>query len=106
MSLYIKDNKKGLIKIETRYYAYLKELTGKNSEYIMIEEGSTVRNIINYIIEKYGERMRSYIMDNEGRIRSSITIAINAQKLNTELAMKHVLNDGDVVVILPPIAGG
>ncbi len=106
MSLEIKDNKKRLIKIESRYYAYLKELTGKNSEYIMIEEGSTVSNIINYIIEKYGERMRSYILDSEGRIRSNITIAINAQKLNTELAMKHVLNDGDIVVILPPIAGG
>lgn len=95
-----------LIKIEARYYAYLREITGKFSEIILINEGATINDFLRIIIDKYGERMRRYILDDNGEVRSNITIAINAQKIAGDSVKSYPLKNEDVVVIIPPIAGG
>jgi MoaD family protein len=95
-----------LIRIEVRFYAFLREITGKHSESIILEGGSTIIDALKLIIDKYGERMRRCILDDEGQIRKSITIAINAQKIDRARIEGYELNDGDVLVIIPPTAGG
>lgn len=95
-----------MIKIEARYYAYLREITGKSSEVIMNDERPTINDILKIIVDKYGEKMKRYVLDERGEIRSNITIAINAQKVSKDEIKHYFLNDGDVLVIIPPIAGG
>jgi len=95
-----------LIKIEARYYAYLREITGKSSEIIMVDKRPTINDVLKLIIDKYGEQMRKYVFDEKGEIRSNITIAINARKISRDSIKNYLLNDSDVLVIIPPIAGG
>jgi len=95
-----------LIRIEVRFYAYFREITGKYSESIILEEGSTINDALKLIIDKYGDHMRRFILNDEGQIRNNITIAINAQKIDRAHLGDYTLNDGDVLVIIPPIAGG
>jgi len=95
-----------LIRIEVRFYAYLREITDKHSESIILKDGSTIIDALKLVIDKYGERMRRYILDDKGQIRNYITIAINAQKIDRARIEGYTLNDGDVLVIIPPTAGG
>jgi len=94
------------MKIEVRFYAYLKEITGKHSETIILKEGAKINDVLKLIIDKYGERMRRYVLNDAGQLRSNITIAINGQKLDRGSAENYTLKDGDILVIIPPIAGG
>lgn len=95
-----------MIKIETRYYAYLREVTGKSSEIIMLDKRPTINDVLKLIVDKYGEQMRKYVFDEKEEIRSNVTIAINARKISRDSIKNYLLNNGDVLVIIPPISGG
>ncbi|MEM0445518.1 MAG: ubiquitin-like small modifier protein 1 [Nitrososphaerota archaeon] len=94
-----------MISVETRYYAYLREITGVREERVVLEEGSTVATLIEKLVGKYGPRLRDYIMTSSGELRPNIAIAINDLKIPDE-PLRKALKDGDRVVIIPPIAGG
>ncbi len=94
-----------MITVKTRYYAYLRELTGIREEEIALSEGATVGTLIERLIQKYGDRFRRYILADNMELKSSIAIAINGVKVSDE-PLKRILRDGDTLVILPPISGG
>jgi molybdopterin synthase catalytic subunit/molybdopterin synthase sulfur carrier subunit len=94
-----------LITVKTRYYAYLRELTGIREEEIVLNDGATVGTLIEHLIQKYGDRFKSYILADNMELKPSIAIAINGVKVSDE-PLKRILRDGDTLVILPPISGG
>ncbi len=94
-----------MITVKTRYYAYLRELTGIREEEIVLNDGATVGTLIEHLIQKYGDRFKSYILADNMELKPSIAIAINGVKVSDE-PLKRILRDGDTLVILPPISGG
>lgn len=94
-----------MIIVKTRYYAYLRELTGIREEEITLSEGATVRTLIEQLIQKYGERFKNYILSDNMELKPSIAIAVNGVKIPDD-PLNKILRDGDTLVILPPISGG
>ncbi|MEM0482527.1 MAG: ubiquitin-like small modifier protein 1 [Nitrososphaerota archaeon] len=94
-----------MITVKTRYYAYLRELTGIREEEIALSEGATVGTLVDHLIQKYGDRFKSYILSDNMELRPNVAIAINGVKVSDE-PLKRMLRDGDTLVILPPISGG
>jgi MoaD family protein len=93
------------ITVETRYYAFLHEITGVRVERFNLGAGATVQTLIEALNHKYGDRLRQYVLTEKGSLRPSIAVAINGQKITGD-PLRHPLKDGDVVVIIPPISGG
>ncbi|MEO0158000.1 MAG: ubiquitin-like small modifier protein 1 [candidate division WOR-3 bacterium] len=94
-----------LITVKTRYYAYLREVTGVREEEIALEEGSTVADLVEKLVKRYGEPLRRYILTEDMKLRPNIAVAVNGVKVSEE-PLRKTLREGDTVVILPPISGG
>jgi hypothetical protein len=43
------------MKVQVKYYGVAREASGKREETVELNEGSSVMNLIKYIVEKYGE---------------------------------------------------
>ncbi|MEM4199610.1 MAG: ubiquitin-like small modifier protein 1 [Nitrososphaerota archaeon] len=91
--------------MKTKYYAYLREVTGVREEEIALEEGSTVADLVEKLVKRYGEPLRRYILTEDMELRPNIAVAVNGVKVSEE-PLRKTLREGDTVVILPPISGG
>ncbi len=94
-----------MITVKTKYYAYLREVTGVREEEIALEEGSTVADLVEKLVKRYGEPLRRYILTEDMELRPNIAVAVNGVKVSEE-PLRKTLREGDTVVILPPISGG
>jgi MoaD family protein, archaeal len=85
------------IKIKVRYFAFVKDLTGKHEEIV-----ETTCRELNCLLEQlgktYGERFSSALRQGLGGVK--VFVLVNG-KTNIE-----TLRDGDEVAVLPPPAGG
>lgn len=94
------------MRVYTRYYALLREYVKKQEEYIELPSGSTPMSLVEALLERYGEGVRRYLLDEEGRLRSNIAVAVNGERVPRDQLEKTQLREGDEVVIIPPVSGG
>jgi len=80
-----------MVTVEVRYYAVLREQAGRESERFATDV-STVRDL-------FADRARHYGFRLPGAV---VRFAVNGRFVGPE----HVLNEGDEVVFVPPVAGG
>lgn len=94
----------GRLKIQTKYYAVLRERLGKSSEEFDLPEGSSILDFLEKLRETYG-RVLADLFEGGG-LRAGFALALNGENLDRSLWASTRLKEGDVVVVLPPIAGG
>ncbi|MDW8092082.1 MAG: MoaD/ThiS family protein [Nitrososphaerota archaeon] len=94
------------ITVRTRYFAYLREAIGHTEEVVELPEGATVMDFVRKVIELHGSEIGRFVLDERGRLRRSIRVALNGETVEESIIDRTVLKSGDVVVILPPISGG
>lgn len=92
------------MKILTKYYAVLRERVGKASEEFELPQGSTVIDFLEKLRQVYGGVLGD-LFEGDG-LRTGFALALNGESLDRRLWASTRLKDGDVVVVLPPIAGG
>ncbi len=94
------------MEVEVRYYAIMRELAGKRFERVVLPEGSSVRDLIDLLVKRYGEGFERYIYDGEKRLRSYLSYMLNGVNVNSLKGLETPLRDGDILSLLPPIGGG
>ena len=94
------------MKIEVKFFTSLREITGKRIDKLDIQKTSTLDELINLLIEKYGKKISDYIFNKNGDIVEFLSFLINGKNINTLQGFKTKLKENDVVAILPPIGGG
>ncbi len=94
------------MEVEVRYYAMLREIAGKRFERVALPEGSTVRDLIDLLVERYGEGFERYIYDGEKRVRGYLSYMLNGVNINSLEGFETPIRDGDILSLLPPIGGG
>ena len=95
-----------MIRVTTRYYAFLRERVGREEETLELPEGASVGDFLEKLAERHGEKLLGYVFDENKQLRSGFAVALNGENIRPEEIRDTRLKDGDVVVILPPIAGG
>lgn len=93
-------------KVEVKFYAMLRETTGTKKEVITFEAKASVGDLINLLVERYGDEFRRYIYDHGKLIRDYISLMLNGININSLEGLDTLLRDGDVLAILPPVGGG
>lgn len=79
-------------------------LKGKVIE-IDIPENSTVRQVVDKILEIYGKAAKRLILDGD-RISGNLILMLNQKDVDTIAGEKTIVKEGDEVVILPHVQGG
>ena len=95
-----------MIHVKTRFFAFLRERTGRSEDVIELEDNATIETFLKKLAEKYEKELMGYVFVEEGALRSGFAVALNGENVKPESFAEIKLRDGDTVVILPPIAGG
>ncbi len=80
------------MKVKVRYFASLREQAGKSQEEIEIEKGKNLKEIYQELSLRYGFTL----------LPQEIKYSVNNDYVDQIIK----LNENDVVVFIPPVAGG
>nr|MDO8079623.1 MoaD/ThiS family protein [Candidatus Freyarchaeota archaeon] len=93
------------MKIMVRAMSSLKYTAKKSKMSLNIEEGATVRSLLNSI-RKVDEKLFNAILDHEGELNSGIIILVNKKDIDVLQGLDTKLQDGDAVFLLSAVHGG
>ncbi len=88
--------------ILVRYYANLRDVTGKKEEHISADQ---IYLLLDKLKSEYGEKFTRTLYRN-GDLIGNVLILINGKNIRYLNGLNSKLNPGDEVDIFPPVAGG
>ena len=94
------------MKVEVKFFTSLREITGKKVDEIQLQNTVTVNELVTLLSEKYGKNFREYIYNKKGDVQEFLSFLVNGKNINIMQGFDTKLQEGNVVVILPPIGGG
>jgi len=95
-----------LMRVEVKYYALIREATGRKGEAIELPEVSSVEDLLALLVRIYKEGLTDSIYNDEGRVRDYLSFMLNGLNIYSLKGLSTPLRDGDVFAILPPVGGG
>ncbi len=86
--------------VTVKYLMTFSQVTGKKSETVAIDEGSTVKDVLEMLYHRYGRKFKKLILqDFEHR---SVLFVVNGESKD----VSTTLSDGDELLISFPVGGG
>ena len=95
------------MRVKVRSILDIKKILGGGELEFSVQEEATIKEILEEIKNSWGEELASQLFEpNSPRVLPHIMLMINGR--NTELLNRTetVLQDGDELLILPPVGGG
>lgn len=92
-----------MAKLTVRLYTALKEKAGTDRIDVDCE---TVARAITCLSEQLVAEARDGLFDQNGKVRSRFTLCLNSALLDPKKLDAVVVQEGDTLHIMPPIAGG
>jgi molybdopterin synthase sulfur carrier subunit len=85
----------------------LKEVIGQRLTEIDLPSGSTVKDFLTYLKERWGDKLSARLFEpDSGAVLPYVRIMVNGQAIQFLEGMETPLVEGDEVLILPPVSGG
>ena len=96
------------MQISIRYFTTLREITGKKEEKLCIENQKfTISLALKILSDRYGKPFINYVFDSsEMQVKKFIQVLINGANIDTLNGQETLLQEGDILAILPPVGGG
>lgn len=94
------------IKVNTRFFASLRDITGRKEDQFELEYNATIQVFLQALVSRYGRKLADYVIDEKGTLKDSLILLVNGKTLDKDVFTLTQLQEGDMVVILPPIGGG
>ncbi|PSN90227.1 hypothetical protein B9Q03_06010 [Candidatus Marsarchaeota G2 archaeon OSP_D] len=91
------------MKVTVKYFARLREILGKSSDEFELEDSPTITDLLNLLSNRYPQ-LRGAVFEHDGKTLKKIYQVLVSGEYVGEPNKK--LRDGDIVAILPPVAGG
>ncbi len=91
------------------FFGLIKNVIGKEEEALPLEEGVTIRKVLHYLAERYGEEFRDNMMTAAGEPRQTVRLLVDGvnidegEGLDTKMGGAGVLS---IIVMIPPMSGG
>lgn len=67
--------------------------------------GNTVRGVLDHVFAAQ-PRLRSYILDDQGRVRKHVAIYVNADRITDNVGLSDLVGDQDEVFVAQALSGG
>jgi len=94
------------MRLRVQYTAQLRTVVGRPEEEIELPEGSNLAELLAHIASEMCREAARYLLAPGGGLQPSLLVAVNNRAISTCEARAVSINSGDVVMLLPPIAGG
>jgi len=96
-----------LIQVKVHTILNIKKILGRGDIDLTMKKGSTVKDVLIIMVETYGEPLTAQLFDSGGDLFPHIRLMVNGRDIAfLENKMETALQDGDVILILPPVGGG
>jgi molybdopterin synthase sulfur carrier subunit len=93
------------MRIILRYFADYREITGLKEMLIDVRENQTIGGLLRIMVNKY-PALKPEIFEDQEELKESVTILVNGRSIEFLERMKTRLQEGDMVTLFPPVAGG
>ena len=91
--------------VRVRFYGMAYDEVGTRELSVELVEDSTVNDLLSILVERYPS-LTKLVYDDEGVFREYLEVAVNRTDIIGLDGLETVLNEGDIVLIMPPIGGG
>jgi molybdopterin synthase sulfur carrier subunit len=91
-----------MVAVNVRLFANLREIAGHAQ---LAVEAGTIREALAELQARH-PALGPVLCDDDGEVRSYITILVNGKNISEMDALATVLSNGDEVAIFPPVSGG
>jgi molybdopterin converting factor small subunit len=91
--------------LRVQYMAQLRTTVGRIEECAELPEGSRLLDLLVHLASVHAPA-KSHLLADSGQARPSLLMVVNDSAVPARDAAATVLRAGDVVTLLPPIAGG
>ena len=91
--------------IRVKFFAALWEITGEK-EIELDGTDMTVREVLQKLIERYGEKFKKEIMENDDKVKDHYVILVNGRNIVFLDGINTKVKDGDLISVFPPVGGG
>lgn len=89
------------MRIAVKFYTTLREKVGPET----LLEADDVGEVIEKLKLQYGDKI-NILFDEKGKVKDYFILLLNGKVLDKEKLSQYTLNEGDILHIFPPIAGG
>ena len=83
--------------IQVRYHFFTGLATKKNSETIALNEGGTIQDLIDRLLQIYGRPLKEVLLDTKGQLTEFQTIFVNGISFLNLKSTHTILKNGDKV---------
>ena len=93
------------MKVKVKFFAILREAAGTKEVEEEVEEGTTVRGLLERLSNKLPSRFRELVFEGQ-EITKNLIILVNRRGIKELDGLETKLKNSDEVALLPPVSGG
>ncbi|PTD94803.1 molybdopterin synthase sulfur carrier subunit [archaeon SCG-AAA382B04] len=90
--------------VKIKYFANFREITGKSEEQMEIQKNSTIKNVLDKVIEEHPDLEQEIFEDNE--LSDYVNILVDRRNILDRNGLDTKISSNDTIAIFPPISGG
>jgi len=91
--------------ITVKFYGTVRSASGVPEAKLGLD-GACVADVLNALGETYGPALQAVLFDADHGLARSVQLLVNGKHLSWDTVMSQPLADGDVLYIMPVVAGG
>ena len=92
------------IKVKVKFFTTFRQLFGTEAKDVELESGTDIEALLHLLCDS--QRCRQELFDNSGNIKQYVKILKNGRHIEFLDGTHTKLEEGDVVAMFPPAAGG
>ena len=94
------------MKVKIKFFTSLREITGTKMVNLQLKNKMSLEQLLLLLLEKYGQEFRDYVYNQEGKVHDFLSFLVNGKNINNLQGFNTILQEGDIIAILPPVGGG
>ncbi len=94
------------MRLRVQYTAQLRTVVGRTDDDIELAEGSNLAEVLVHLASVLHREAAPFLLTAGGELQPSLLVAVNKTAFSACDARGVLVSAGDVVTLLPPIAGG
>ena len=91
--------------VVVRYYNIIRDVAGRQEESLSLTDGATTLDLLAFVSRAHGDKIQRFLLAKEGGKSPYLSLFVNGKRVEGA-AVQQVLAEGDVIMLLPAIAGG
>jgi len=94
------------MRVRVSFHGAVRDVVGADEETVQLPTPADVRRLLERLGEKHGPALTDRVLRRDGTTWPSVAILLNGSNISLNRGLNTPLAEGDVVAIVPVIAGG